>query len=107
MRNVDRLIIKAKNKLGETEYRLIIAFINCDGNGMYTTACDLWNGRPGSGVKRITSEHKTQEQAIQAVHVLAEQYPNEDDVVIIVDDIGEGGQIEKEAEKKESEAQYS
>ncbi|WP_313563193.1 hypothetical protein [Ruminiclostridium cellobioparum] len=103
MRNVDRLIIKAKNKRGETAYMLSMAFIQC--GKQYTALCDLWNGKPGSGVKRIESEHQTLDQAIKAIHALAEQYPNEDDVVIIVDDIEEGGQIGKEAQ--ESEAEYS
>lgn len=78
-----------------------MAFIQC--GHQYTALCDLWDGKPGSGVKRITSKHKTQEQAIQAVHTLAEQYPNEDNVVIIVDDIGEGGHSGKETKKFEAE----
>ena len=135
MRNIDRLIIKAKDKLREKAYRLTMAFIDYSNEKQkYISSCQIWNGIQG-GIKTIVQEHDTEDEAKSFVNDISEEYPNTlDDVVVfygfhglptetlkelISDDItdqrfneiimplGEGGQIGKEAEKKEPEAQYS
>lgn len=83
MRNIDRLIIKAKNKRGETAYRFTAAWINYSKEEQkFISSCQLWNGIPG-GIKLINQEHDTEDDATAHVYKISEEYPNniEDTVV--------------------------
>ena len=91
MRRIDRLYIKAvKNKILAAK-SLDIAFVTETETGQFEAKGMLWDGRPGSMSEDdvIISLHDTQEQAIEAIYRLAEQYPNREDVRIIIEDYGD------------------
>ena len=57
--------------------------------GKWLAKGDLWTGKQGGG-RRITTEHDTMEAALDALHALAEEYPNTvEDTLIFIDDITE------------------
>lgn len=90
MKALDRLIIKAKNKCGYE--RLSDGFISPSETepGKWVARGDLWNGIPGSGVRSIIcGEYDSIDEAVEAICKLGEQYPNNKDVVIFIEDITE------------------
>lgn len=90
MKTLDRLIIKAKNKCGYE--RLSNGFISPSETkpGKWFARGDLWNGIPGSGIKSVfCGEYDSIDEAAEAINKLGEQYPNNKDVVILVDDVME------------------
>lgn len=90
MKNIDRLIIKAKEMHVANKGFLISGFIDHK-DGKWTLQCMIWDGIPGSGEEIIKSEHSTLLEADQEVNRLAEEYPNKyNDVTIIINDIPRG-----------------
>ncbi len=90
MRALDRLIIKAKKKCGVD--RLEVGFISPSETepGKWVARGDLWNGIPGSGVRSIIcGEYDSVDEAVEAIRKLGEQYPNNKDMVILIDDVME------------------
>lgn len=56
------------------------------GNGLQ--GGDIWNGVPGNGVRSIMyGEYDSVEEAEKALNELAEQYPNNKDVFIFIENI--------------------
>lgn len=88
MKALDRLIVKAKNKCGYE--RLEIGFISPSEKepGKWIARGDIWNGKPGSGTGTIIcGEYDSIEEAESALQELGEQYPNDKEVVIFIEDI--------------------
>lgn len=88
MKALDRLIIKAKNKCGYE--RLEIGFISPSKTepGKWIARGDIWNGKPGNGTGIIIcGEYDSIEEAEAALQELGEQYPNDKNVVIFIEDI--------------------
>ena len=91
MRRIERLYLKAaKAKLLNVK-SLCLAFVSEKEDGSFEARGMLWDGRIGSMTDddEIVSLHDTQEQAIEAIYRLAEQYPNREDVRIIIEDYGD------------------
>lgn len=95
MKNIDRLIIKAKKKCGVD--RLVLAFIYPSETepGKWIARGDIWNGIPygksGHKLEFATCICDSVDDALQALDELAEKHPNNKDVQIIIDDLEEGG----------------
>lgn len=83
MKQIDRLIIKAKQRTG---VELTLAMVELCG-GSWTAAVHLWDRVPGHPPTIQTTTHATMEAAVEHIHTLADKYPNSRDVTIIVDDI--------------------
>ena len=83
MKYLDRMLNKVKNGNIPGQERLVMAFISFDeGRGLFIADCRLWDGVSG---RRIVSEHNTEQEANEAVHRVAEQYPNNKGDVIVFD----------------------
>lgn len=75
MRNIERLLARARNIHCVTG-RYLMAFVEYDpAKGCYTASCNVWDGVTGSGGENHYSEHKTAEAAENACKALFEQYP--------------------------------
>ena len=88
MKALDRLIIRAKKKCGVD--RLEVGFISPSEKhqGKWVARGDIWNGVPGNGVKSIMyGEYDSVEEAEKALNELAEQYPNNKNVFIFIENI--------------------
>lgn len=86
MRKIDRLILKAKSKCG-TE-KLVCAFIYPgDKYGEIIARADIWNGNNGSGLRSEFCTCSSIEMALQELERIAEKYPNDEDVQIMIDDL--------------------
>lgn len=90
MDKVDRLIIQAKKAAQRKAERLYMGFVNFDpGTGIWTAQGQLCGGKI-NGVRQIFTEHDTMETAVDALHALADEYPNTvEDAVIFIDDLTE------------------
>ena len=90
MRRIDRLYIKAVKSKILAAKSLDIAFVTETETGQFEAKGMLWDGRRGSMSEDdvIVSLHDTQEQAVEAIYRLAEQYPSRDCVRIIIEDYG-------------------
>lgn len=83
MKHIDRLIIKARKQVNLKAERLIQAFMYGDDvKGVYIVDCRLWNGIKGSGTRQILSGHQTEDEAWNQLDKIADEYPNDKDVVI-------------------------
>lgn len=94
MRNIDRLIIKAKKKYGTTELRLSLGLVSPVDGGKWEARGKLWNyipyNKPGHKLEIATCICDSIEDALEALDQLSEEYPNDRDVRIIIDSL-EGG----------------
>lgn len=86
MKNIDRLLIKAKKKCGVD--RLVLAFVYPSESepGKWVARGDIWNGKPG-GVTYATCTCESIDDALDALNELSEQHPNNKDIAIIIDDL--------------------
>lgn len=97
MKTIDRLIIKAKRKNGIERLsngieRLSngVIFPSEAEPGKWLARGDLWNGISGSGIRSIyCGEYDSIDEAAEAINKLGEQYPNNKDVVILIEDVME------------------
>lgn len=85
MKHIDRLIIKAKETVNIYAEKLILAFVYPDGD-MWVADGRLWDGKKGSGTTSVIRKCNTSDEAIEAAHQLADQYPNDKPISIIVED---------------------
>jgi hypothetical protein len=83
---IDKLMILAKKKFGNDGKEISVCFVEPVG-GHWVAKADIWDGRPGGDIQRKESVHGTVNEAIEALHDLAEEYPNSQDITIIVNDI--------------------
>lgn len=94
MKAIDRLIIKAKRKCG-TDLKLHFAMIYPSETeaGKWVARGDLWNGiphgKPGNKVEYVTYICNSIEEAEATLQELGEKYPNNKDIVILIDDVME------------------
>lgn len=89
MQKVDRLLAKAKKAVQRNAERFFMGFVEPDPDtGKWTAQGQLVGGRI-DGVRQIFTEHDTMEAAVAALHALAAEYPNYEDVPIFIDDITE------------------
>lgn len=86
MNRIDRLIIKARESVG---VELILAMVERCGD-LWTAAAHLADRRKGRSPTIVESTHATLDAAIDHIHELAGNYPNGQDVQIIVDDLPMG-----------------
>lgn len=92
MKALDRLIIKAKRKCG-ADLKLYSGMIYPSEKqpGKWVARGDLWNGipydKPGNKVEYATCVCDSIEEAEKALQELGEKYPNNKDVVILIDDV--------------------
>lgn len=89
MLKVEKLIVKAKEIKGIDNLGLFLSFISYDeDNKKYKLYCDLWGGKPGSGIKRLTTYHDTKEECHKEVSRIEEMYPPKYDNILIIDTTG-------------------
>lgn len=86
MNRIDRLIIKARESIG---VELILAMVERCGN-LWTASAHLGDWRRNCPPVIKESAHATLDAAIDYIHELARDYPNSQDVHIIVDDLPVG-----------------
>lgn len=86
MKQIDRLLIEAKKIAGYTGKQLTLAMVERCGVSWVAIA-HLWDRMPGHSPVVETTTHNTLDAAVEYIHILARDYPNSQDVVIIVDDI--------------------
>lgn len=92
MKAVDRLIIKAKRKTGgDLKLSFGMIYRSEKEPGKWIARGDLWNGipydKPGNKVEYATCICDSIEEAEKALNELSDKYPNNKDIVIIVDDL--------------------
>lgn len=96
MNRLDKLIIKAKKVCGTTELRLSYGMIFPIDGGKWKAEGSLWNYIPyklGSRFEKASCICESVEEAIEALEQLGEQYPNKEDITIVIDDISEEGLV--------------
>ena len=86
MKQVDRLIIKAKEAAGLNDLRLCMAAVVPCGR-RWSSLASLWDGVKGHAPTVKQATHATQDAAVDYLQSLAEIHPNSGDVAIIIDDI--------------------
>ena len=86
MNRIDRLIIKARESIG---VELILAMVERRGDE-WRAAVHLGDRRRHGSPVIEESTHAALDAAIDHIHALAKEYPNSQDVQIIVDDISMG-----------------
>lgn len=90
MGRIDQLIIRAKRTAQRKVERFFMGFVSYEPDtGKWIAKGDLWAGKQRDG-RRITTEHDTMEAAVDALHALANKFPNTvEDAVIFIDDLTE------------------
>ncbi len=85
MKIIDKLIIKAKKKCGEE--RLTLGFILPSETepGKWIATGQIWNGIPHGKCRNIEFICNSFEEAENKLNKLVEQFPNDKDVVILID----------------------
>lgn len=86
MKQIDKLLIKAQS-MARGGLELILAMVFPDGDS-WAAEAHLWNGRDGHAPTIQRSTWATMDAAVEHVHELAKEYPNSQDVPIIIDDLG-------------------
>lgn len=87
MKTIDKLIIKAKKKHGVG--RLVNAFIYPSEVEPEKWIADgrIWNGKPGSGIVQEACTCVSKDEALKALEELAEQYPNNENICVFINDL--------------------
>ena len=85
MKEIERLIIKAHKLKNYGGLRVYMALILVDDKVSLITR--LWNGVSGGKSKEFISYHKSVEDAKTELNILCNKYPNNDDILVIIDDI--------------------
>ena len=90
MDKVDKLIIRAKRTAQRKAERFYMGFVEYNPDtGKWIAKGDLWAGKRRGG-HRVTTEHDTMEAAVDALHALADEYPNTvEDAVVFIDNLTE------------------
>lgn len=88
MKRIDRLLMRAIEEYRQNSSGLDIAFVIEQEDGSWEAKGQLWDGKKGSGTQEVSSIHSTQEEAIEAINQLAEEYPSKEDLLIFIEDFG-------------------
>lgn len=93
MQKVDRLIIKARQTAQRKSECFTLGIVSYEPDkGQYAAMADL-SGVTSESYRRVVSYHESIDDAVTALHVLADEYPNtESDASIIIDDIPAEGE---------------
>lgn len=86
MKQINCLLIEAKKMAGYTGKQLTLAMIERNG-ASWAAMAHLWDRKPGHSPTVETTTHATMDAAVEHIHAIAKEYPNSQDIVIIVDDI--------------------
>lgn len=84
MRNIDKLLLKAKRLTTRQSVFLSVAFISKD-TDVYKTKCQLWDGRPCGEVRELGANHVTLEEARAYVDMVAAKYPYKKKEPVIIE----------------------
>jgi hypothetical protein len=80
MRDINRLIIKAKQIYEPKKEQLIYVMIGCGGE--HNTTCIVSNGISGQA-RYLESEHNTRDEALAEIDRISEEYPNRKDITVL------------------------
>lgn len=85
MNRIDKLILKARAVVSPG-LELGVAFVELNGDS-WTAVVHLYDGVQGHAptIRRCT--YATQEAAVEHIRAMAQEYPNTQDVPIIIDDV--------------------
>lgn len=86
MNKIDRLILKAK-EAARGGQELAVAIIERSGNS-WTAQAHLSDGVPGHTPSIKQAAYPTLEAAVEYIRAIADEYPNSQDVPVIIDDMG-------------------
>ncbi|MCI9038200.1 MAG: hypothetical protein HFF80_10735 [Oscillospiraceae bacterium] len=86
MNKIDRLILKAK-EAARGGQELTVAIIERSGNS-WTAQAHLSDGVPGHIPSIKQAAYTTLEAAVAYIRAIADEYPNSQDVPVIIDDMG-------------------
>lgn len=86
MKQIDRLLIEAKKIAGYTGKQLTLAMVERCG-ASWAAVAHLWDRKPGHSPTVEATTHATMDAAVEHIHAIAREYPNSQDIGIIVDDI--------------------
>lgn len=83
MDKLTRLVIRARKRIqAQSEQFYFGSVKRYKDEGPYIAQAFLGNGKPGSG-REILSEHETEQEALDALTAISEEYPNtQEDAVI-------------------------
>ncbi len=85
MKQIDRIMIKAR-KLSGARGEVCVALVLPSEPG-WSAVTHIWDRVEGHAPRIESSLHDTMEEAVQAVYTLAEQYPNKQDIALIIADV--------------------
>jgi hypothetical protein len=86
MKDINRLIKKAKSVAIGAQLGSIIAFIEFDSDkAQYVSSCHLWSGIIGDGCSVLANEHDTLEAADQYVKSIIERHPSKGRPIVFYD----------------------
>lgn len=83
MKKIDELLIKAQ-RMVRGGMELALAMVLPDGDS-WAAMAHLWDGKQVTIHKTTWS---TMEAAVEHIHTLEKEYPNSEDVPVIIDDLG-------------------
>ncbi len=86
MKQIDKLLIKARSAANKNDERLFMAFIYPE-SGVWVARGHLWRGVKGKGFRAVFEQRTTIYAAVDAVHGMADKYPPTQDFTIIIDDL--------------------
>lgn len=88
MDKLTRLVIRARQAAKTKEERFCVGFVcHYRPEDPYIAKAAVWNGKKGSG-RMIVSSHETEQDAIDALYSVYNEYPNiTEDAVIFTGDI--------------------
>lgn len=95
MKDIDRLIIKAKKKCGVDRLTVALIYPSEIEPGKWIARGSIWNeipyGKSGHKLEFATCVCDSVDSALQELDELAEKNPNNKDVQIKIDDLEESG----------------
>lgn len=86
MKQIDKLLIRARDAANKNDERLFMAFVYPEDDAWIARG-HLWRGMKGKGFRAVYEPCSTMEDAVDAAHRMADQYPPTQDFTIIVDDL--------------------
>lgn len=86
MKQIDKLLIKARTAANKSPERLIIAYVYTEGD-IWIARGDLWRGVPGKGYRSVYEECPTNAAAVEAALGMANQFSPGPDFRVLVDDL--------------------
>lgn len=89
MRNVERLILKAKRKYGACQMLFAIISQSEEKLGEWEANVDIRDGRANGKIRRKKLLFDSEEEAVRSVEELSSEYQIKNDIVIIIDDVVE------------------